>query len=443
MKKSILRVLRWFFCVFCFFGMITYGVLPGTIILFLVGVCSLPLTAINTVWEKIYKVLEDNNEKLKKYDLSKIKVVLLGILFFTAIMLLPLTDKNSEEISKNKVVSNLDNTNEQLISDAGTNTVSNDVDSNTLNNDDSNSSVDSDTEKQEKLEIDVEANEGIANVEDVVDEDDIETDINTEESDADVIVLPPSNIEEDVESEFASTELVEEKEDVEAVEEIINTWNTVVPALSAPIINLSNIPPYSGNPYFVVNGNEPYFSDLELTVTSFELYSELDSLGRCGVVYASIGTDIMPTEERDSIGSVKPTGWHTVKYDNVDGKYLYNRCHLLGYQLTGENANVKNLITGTRYLNVDGMLPFENMIADYVVESENHVQYRVTPVFEGNNLVASGVLLEAKSVEDEGESICFNVYCYNVQPDIIIDYATGDSNFKTVENIEQSGDMSS
>ena len=144
----------------------------------------------------------------------------------------------------------------------------------------------------------------------------------------------------------------------------------------------------------------------------------------------------MPTEERGSIGSVKPTGWHTVKYDNVDGKYLYNRCHLIGYQLSGENTNTKNLITGTRYLNIQGMLPFENMVADYVKETGNHILYRSTPIFEGNNLLASGVLLEAYSVEDNGDGICFNVYCYNVQPDILIDYATGDSSFAGAQQTE-------
>ena len=169
------------------------------------------------------------------------------------------------------------------------------------------------------------------------------------------------------------------------------------------------------------------FQSRILRQDSFETYSELDSLGRCGAAYANVGQDLMPTGPRSSIGQVKPTGWHTAKYDSVDGKYLYNRCHLIGYQLTAENANKKNLITGTRYLNVDGMLPFENMVADYIHETGNHVLYRVTPVFEGNNLVASGVEMEAESVEDQGESISFHVFCYNVQPGIGIDYATGDS----------------
>lgn len=197
--------------------------------------------------------------------------------------------------------------------------------------------------------------------------------------------------------------------------------------ITEKLVSVSYIPEYSGSPYIAINGNVPFFEDSELTTNSFESYSEQDSLGRCGTAVASVGKDIMPTEDRGSIGSVKPTGWHTVKYDGIDGLYLYNRCHLIGYQLTGENANIQNLITGTRYMNVEGMLPFENMVADYVKETNNHVMYRVTPVFEENNLLASGVVIEAKSVEDDGEGILFNVYCYNVQPGIEIDYATGES----------------
>lgn len=196
------------------------------------------------------------------------------------------------------------------------------------------------------------------------------------------------------------------------------------------IISPGNIPEYSGEPYVVINNNQPFFTEEDFSNESYEYYSELDNLGRCGEAIANIGQDLMPTEKRYSIGSVKPTGWHTVKYDIVDGKYLYNRCHLIGYQLTGENANTKNLITGTRYLNIQGMLPFENMVADYIKETNNHVLYRATPIFEGNNLVASGVLLEGWSMEDNGKSICFNVYCYNVQPGVIIDYVTGDSSLE-------------
>ena len=190
---------------------------------------------------------------------------------------------------------------------------------------------------------------------------------------------------------------------------------------------LDKVADFDNEPYVALENNKPDFSESEITKKSFEKYSKLDSLGRCGVALACVGKDIMPTEKRGSIGMVKPTGWHTVKYDFVDGKYLYNRCHLIGYQLTGENANEKNLITGTRYMNVDGMLPFEDMVADYVKETNNHVMYRVTPIYKGNNLVASGVQMEGYSVEDKGKGISFNVYCYNAQPGVKIDYKTGNS----------------
>lgn len=182
-------------------------------------------------------------------------------------------------------------------------------------------------------------------------------------------------------------------------------------------------------PYVVINNNNPLFSeDDKLRTDAFEIYSDLDELGRCGIAYANVCQALMPTEERGKIGHIKPTGWHTVKYnDIIDGNYLYNRCHLIGFQLTGENDNEKNLITGTRYLNVTGMLPFENQIADYVQNTNNHVLYRVTPYFHNNNLVASGVYLEAYSVEDNGTGICFYVYCPNIQPCITIDYTTGES----------------
>jgi len=189
---------------------------------------------------------------------------------------------------------------------------------------------------------------------------------------------------------------------------------------------LDDIPEFDNKTaYVIINENKPFFTEEEITDVSFEEYSDHDKLGRCGVAIASVGEDIMPKEERGSIGSVKPSGWHSVKYDIVDGKYLYNRCHLIGYQLTGENANRENLITGTRFLNIEGMLTFENMIADYVKETGNHVMYRVTPIYEGENLLASGVLLEALSVEDSGAGIEFCVYSYNAQPGIVIDYKTG------------------
>lgn len=189
---------------------------------------------------------------------------------------------------------------------------------------------------------------------------------------------------------------------------------------------VSNIPEYSGEPYIVINNNVPNFDESEYTTEPFETYSELDYLGRCGAAYANICQEIMPTKDREDISDVEPTGWVQAKYD---GEYLYNRCHLIGHQLAGEDANEKNLITGTRYLNVEGMLPFENEIADYVEETNKHVLYRVTPIFEGDNLVASGVQMEAYSVEDNGTGIQFNIYCYNVQPQVEIDYLTGESKY--------------
>lgn len=192
---------------------------------------------------------------------------------------------------------------------------------------------------------------------------------------------------------------------------------------------VDTIPSYHGIPYIYLKDNMPDFSDEDKErVDAFETYSKLDSLGRCGVAYANICKELMPTKERQSIGKVKPSGWHTVKYNGiVDGNYLYNRCHLIGYQLAAENANEKNLITGTRYLNIDGMLSFEDAVSKYVQKTNNHVLYRVTPIFVGNDLVARGVQMEAWSVEDGGKGICFHVFCYNAQPGITIDYATGDS----------------
>ena len=192
-------------------------------------------------------------------------------------------------------------------------------------------------------------------------------------------------------------------------------------------VSIEDIPAYSGTPYIEINHNLPEFELDDLSTVEFELYSLQDILGRCGRAFANISPKTMPTEERGEIGMVRPSGWQTVRYDFVDGEYLYNRCHLIGYQLAGENANERNLITGTRYMNVEGMLPFENMVAKYVKETGNHVLYRVTPIYEGTNLVASGVQLEALSVEDGGAGIRFNVYVYNVQPGVVIDYATGDS----------------
>lgn len=191
--------------------------------------------------------------------------------------------------------------------------------------------------------------------------------------------------------------------------------------------SVQNVPDFSGNPYVVINDNQPEFTQEDRTTQAYEYFSLLDSLGRCGYTMACVGTELMPTEDRESISHIKPSGWVQAQYDIVDGNSLYNRCHLIGFQLTGENDNERNLITGTRYMNVEGMLPFENMVADYIKETGNHVLFRVIPVFDGDNLVADGVTMEAWSVEDEGEGICFYVYIYNVQPGVQIDYATGES----------------
>ena len=208
---------------------------------------------------------------------------------------------------------------------------------------------------------------------------------------------------------------------------------TKTTAKSSAKAELNNVPQFANKPYVVINNNNPGFIESDKKAVSFEKYSPLDSKGRCGVAFACVGKDLMPTGERGSIGSVKPSGWHTVKYAGIDGNYLYNRCHLIGWQLTGENANERNLITGTRYLNIEGMLPFENMVADYIKETNNHVLYRVTPIFKGDNLLASGVQMEAYSVEDNGRGICFNVYCYNAQPGITINYADGSSSGPSME----------
>ena len=194
-------------------------------------------------------------------------------------------------------------------------------------------------------------------------------------------------------------------------------------------IDINDIPKFSGKPYIEINNNKPYFTEKDYTRKAFERYSDLDNLGRCGVAYANICIEIMPTGKRESINNVKPSGWNNKSYPGlVEGDYLYNRCHLIGYQLAGENANPKNLITGTRYLNISGMLPFEDLVDNYIENNErNHVLYRVTPIYEGKNLLASGVEMEGYSVEDNGKGVCFNIYAYNVQPGININYATGDS----------------
>ncbi len=203
-------------------------------------------------------------------------------------------------------------------------------------------------------------------------------------------------------------------------------WDEFVPG-AKPKVLLADIPEYAGAPYVEINGNVPQFDKADFEREAFERYSSLDLLSRCGTAYAKLGQELMPKEKRESISQVKPTGWQNVKYEEIDQKYLYNRCHLIGFQLAGENDNEKNLITGTRYMNVDGMLPLENKVASYIRETGNHVMYRVTPVYDGADMVARGVQIEAESVEDGGSGVRFNVYCYNVQPGIEIDYATGES----------------
>lgn len=212
--------------------------------------------------------------------------------------------------------------------------------------------------------------------------------------------------------------------------EINNYISKIIPINYTYAYSIENIPEYTDKEYVIINNNEPYFTEEDYTLKSFEKYSDLDLLGRCGVAYANVGIDTMPTIERGSIGMIKPTGWHTIKYDIVNGKYLYNRCHLIGYQLTGENDNEKNLITCTRQMNIGTMLEYENKVVDYVKKTNNHVLYRVTPVFKDSNLLATGVEIEAYSVEDNGEGIKFNVFIYNVQEGIEIDYTTGDSKLK-------------
>lgn len=250
-------------------------------------------------------------------------------------------------------------------------------------------------------------------------------------------------------TEISATDNTQTTQQSDAKADQSNTNGTSSQSASGQItayqsaITLSSIPAYSGTPYVAVNDNVPSFTDDDITLNAFENYSDLDSLGRCGVAYANVCQETMPTEKRGDISKVKPTGWHSVKYNFVDGKSLYNRCHLIGYQLTAENANEKNLITGTRYMNTEGMLPFENMVADYVKETKNHVLYRVTPIFEDNNLVASGVLMEAQSVEDHGEGVSFCVYAYNVQPGVTIDYATGDSSLASNSDNSGASDSSS
>lgn len=238
----------------------------------------------------------------------------------------------------------------------------------------------------------------------------------------------------------------QDQEEESALQEQTKDLEKSVSDTTIQTLSVDEIPAYSGQAAIEINQNVPGFTESDYTTEAFEQYSPLDGLGRCGIAYACVGEEIMPTEERGAIGMVKPSGWHTVKYDFVDGKYLYNRCHLIAYMLSGENANTENLITGTRYMNTEGMLPYENQVADYVHDTGNHVLYRVTPLYEGDNLVASGVEIEASSVEDKGKSLSFHVYCYNVQPGVTIDYATGDSALAedlATENVQETAQETS
>ena len=243
--------------------------------------------------------------------------------------------------------------------------------------------------------------------------------------------IEQSYVEERVSENAARIEEDEEKEYNDDTDEILQDSNEYVAfgyLLDYEPINIDEIPNYSGIPYYQINNGIPNFAESDINCESFEYYSQLDSLGRCGVATANISNELMPTEERGNIGHIKPSGWHTVKYPElISDRYLYNRCHLIAYSLCGENDNERNLITGTRYMNVSGMLPFENDVLSYIERTNNHVLYRVTPCFVGTELVARGVQIEAYSVEDNGKGICINVYVYNVQPGIEIDYATGDS----------------
>ncbi len=243
------------------------------------------------------------------------------------------------------------------------------------------------------------------------------------EGEPEAVPEPEEEPEEEPEAEPEPVQEVPEPEETQEADETPETETAQTGTDTG--VTLADIPAYSGQPYVAVNDNVPFFTEDEFTLRQFETYSRLDSLGRCGVAYANVCRDLMPMEERGDISQIRPSGWHNNPYDFIDGGYVYNRCHLIGYQLAGENANEKNLITGTRYLNTEGMLPFENMVADYVNETDQHVLYRVTPLFDGDNLVADGVLMEACSVEDHGEGVQFCVYCYNVQPGVEIDYATG------------------
>lgn len=368
----------WTLIAYCFMAFFAFMPSMASVLFLLVGVACLPVKGIKNLWNKI------------PIAPKVVKAVAITILFFLACGFAPTAESGT-------------NPETPIIAQ-----------------------VSDEAKKADGVE-DIGLEDSVASKKDVVEneESEVKTDENVEESD--------EGSEDNIEG---ATEEITTPSEVDSKSEIVETEPKVdVPVVSRPEevavlkgFDVKSIPSYAGEAYVIVNGNVPFFEDADLSSSSYEYYSAFDQKGRCGVCVASVGADIMPKEERGEIGSVKPSGWNQAKYPGVvDGNYLYNRCHLIGYQLAGENANEENLITGTRYLNVDGMLPFENMVADYVKETQNHVMYRVSPIFEDDNLLASGVLLEAKSVEDNGEGILFCVYCYNVQPGVAIDYANGAS----------------
>lgn len=393
MSKKVKGILGWIAVVFCLLASIAFMPSVASILFLIVGIGCLPIAPIR-----------------KLRNTSKVLTgIALTVLFFIACGITPATGEpvNVEETHISESIKNED---EEVIV----------------------ASSDSDDKEDKVVSSDSDDTEGL-----VAGSDSDDTKVmnaNTDSERPENLFQAESQAQETLESsieEIVPLENVEETKEQDAViEAIVEEKSIATPEETAKVdgFDCKSIPVYSGSPYVAVNNNVPFFKDEEMSPNSYEYYSALDSKGRCGVCVASVGIDNMPTEERGEIGSVKPTGWNQAKYAGlVDGNYLYNRCHLIAYHLTGENANTQNLITGTRYLNTEGMLPFENMVADYVVETKNHVMYRVSPIFEEDNLLASGVLMEAKSVEDNGAGILFCVYCYNAQPGVIIDYSDGAS----------------
>lgn len=376
MKGTLKKIVLWVITVFCLLATLVYMPSVSSILFLVIGIGCIPLKIMSKVWEKIPQ------------KFRFVKPILLAVIFFVACVNAPISTPATTET---QVASEI--TAEEM-SDATVSTEKDNV-----------GTVLKESEQKQE----------------------------TQEEKQESATAPTAEIEQ-TKSETKTEKQTDTKEETKSTQVSVKNSEPVktdpVPATSTPAFDIKTIGAYSGKPYVTVNGNKPYFTDDDIkgAAFSYESYSSLDGKGRCGVCVASVGQDIMPTEERGEIGQIKPSGWNQAKYPGVvDGNYLYNRCHLIGYQLTGENANEKNLITGTRAMNVDGMLPFENMVADYVKETGNHVLYRVTPIFEGSNPLASGVLMEAESVEDNGADILFCVFCYNAQPGITIDYSTGAS----------------